>query len=277
MANWRLIISPPEDAFTNMAVDEAILQMYTHKGGIPTLRIYGWKPPAISLGFSQTPDDALSLAHCRRNNIDFVRRITGGEAIYHDQEITYSLVCRKSDLNISDSVRKSFRLLTTFVFNAYRKLGFTPHFASDLANYRHGDASHFCFATIEKFDIIINNKKIGGNAQKRTKDIIFQHGSIPIALDFKKIKTLINEDLKDVERKVTCLNELLKSEVRYKEVTRVLIDSFKSSYNVGLNRMTLSRQEKDLSHTLLQEKYKTKQWNYFKRSRIIKREDWQET
>ncbi len=273
MTNWRLIISAPSDASTNMAIDEAILQTYIHKGGVPTLRIYNWQSAAISLGSSQFPANTLHLSECLRHKIMFVRRITGGEAIFHDNEITYSIVCSKSDLNVSDSVRKSFRVLTSFVFETYRKLGFKPCFAGDINGYTHGDPSEFCFATTEKFDILLDGKKIGGNAQKRSKDIIFQHGSIPFSLDFSKVKAFINADLGGIENRVTCLQDELKREVSFKEISRLLIDSFKSSYDVNLKKMILTSAEKDLAHTLLEEKYKTKQWNYFKKSSIVKKKE----
>jgi lipoyl(octanoyl) transferase len=273
MSNWRLIISPANDAFTNMAIDEAILQMYIHKGGIPTLRIYGWQPAGISLGFSQIPSNSLNLSQCLRHKVEFVRRITGGEAIFHDNEITYSIVCSKQDLNVSDSVKNSFRVLTSFVFNAYRELGFKPYFAGDIDHYTHGDPSEFCFATTEKFDIMIAGKKIGGNAQKRTRDIIFQHGSIPFTLDFDKIKTFINADLTGIEQRVTCLQETLKRNIDFKEMSRLLVNAFKSSYDVCLKKTILTRAEEDLAHTLSKEKYMTKQWNYFKRANIVKKEE----
>ena len=273
MDNWRLIISAPSDAATNMAIDEAILQTYIHKGGLPILRIYSWQPAAISLGSAQFLDNALNLPQCLSHKIEFVRRITGGEAIYHDNEITYSIVCSKKDLNVSDSVKKSFRVLTTFVFNAYRQLGFKPYFAGDIENYKHGDASEFCFATTEKFDILINGKKIGGNAQKRSRDIIFQHGSIPFSLNFSNIKIFIKEDLEGIEKKVTCLDDELKREISFEEISCLLIDSFKSSYNVNLKKKSLTRAEEDLAYTLVKEKYKTKQWNYFKKARIVKKEE----
>ncbi|MFH1062235.1 MAG: lipoate--protein ligase family protein [Candidatus Omnitrophota bacterium] len=273
MINWRLIISPANDAYTNMAIDESILQTYIYKGGMPTLRIYSWKPAAISLGSSQVPASALNLSQCLVYKLDFVRRITGGEAIFHDNEITYSIVCSKQDLNVSDSVKKSFRVLTAFVFNAYRELGLKPFFAGDIDKYKHGDPSEFCFATTEKFDIMIGDKKIGGNAQKRSRDIIFQHGSIPLTLDFPKIKTFVKEDLEGIEQRVTCLQEELKREISLKEISLLLIDSFKSSYDVCLKKTILTRSEEDLTHTLNEEKYKTKQWNYFKKASIVKKQE----
>jgi lipoyl(octanoyl) transferase len=270
MANWRLIISPYSDAATNMAIDEAILQTYIHKGGIPTLRIYSWQPAAISLGSAQVPANALNLSQCLVYKLDFIRRITGGEAIFHDNEITYSIVCSNQDLNLPDSVKKSFRILTAFVFHAYRQLGFNPYYAGDIDDYKHGDPSEFCFATTEKFDIMLRGKKIGGNAQKRSKDIIFQHGSIPFTLDFAKIKTYIKEDLEGIEQRVTCLKEELKRDVSFKEISRLLIDSFTACYDVGFKKTLLTRAERDLAHTLNEEKYKTKQWNYFKKAGIVK-------
>jgi len=269
MSSWRLILSNKSDPYVNMAIDEALLQNYTYGESLPTLRVYGWEPAGITLGSSQKVDSTLNLAECRKDKIDFVRRMTGGEAILHDNDISYSLICSARDLNIPGSIKKSFRIITSFVTNTFRLLKLKPNYAGDEENYAHSDPSEFCFATTEQFDILVQGKKLGGNAQKRIRDVIFQHGSIPIELDFERINRYFHEDLSGLDKKVISLNDALGRQIGFSETSKLLVESFKTTFSVTLNRAPLTEAEIDLSHTLLEEKYKTKQWNYFRRARII--------
>jgi len=272
METWRLICSPKADAFTNMAVDEAILQTYIQHFKQPTLRIYGWQPAAFSIGVGQKPAEALNLEACRQDRIDFVRRMTGGEAVFHDREITYSLVCSKQDLGLPNSVKQSFRVLTGFVMRFYETLGLTPCFAADAPGYAHGDSSEFCFATREEFDILIAGKKIGGNAQKRIGGVVFQHGSIPFSLNTAGIAGYFRQDISYAASYITSLQDVLKQPVTFETAAKVLLDSFKVNFSVILNEEKLSIQELDLAHVLEEEKYSTRQWNFFRSTRIETKE-----
>jgi len=270
MDTWRLILSQDSDAFTNMAVDEALMQTYIYKERVPILRFYRWRPPAISMGAAQKPDQVLRLSTVKRDNVDFVRRMTGGEAIFHSDEITYSIICCKRDLNLSDSVERSFRVITNFLVNAYRQLGLKPYYAGDRKEYAHGRESPVCFATREKFDIIVNDRKLGGNAQKRVSDFIFQHGSIPLSLDFEKMRRYFLGDLNNIEEMAISLEEALGKSIRLDECIKHLKESFKSTFPVKLIKSFLSEKEQNLAHALREEKYATKQWNYLRRTKIMK-------
>jgi lipoate-protein ligase A len=270
MDTWRLILSQDNDAYTNMAVDEALMQTYIYKERVPILRFYRWHPAAISIGVAQKPDKVLRLSTVKRDNVDFVRRMTGGEAIFHKDEITYSIICCKRDLNLSDSVERSFRTITNFLVNAYRELGLKPHYAGDRKEYAHGGESPVCFATREKFDIIINDKKLGGNAQKRVSDFIFQHGSIPLCLNFEAMKRYFVGNLDNMEKMAISLEEALGTAIRADECIKHLKESFKKTFSVKLIKSFLSEKEQNLVYALREEKYDTKQWNYLRRTKIMK-------
>ena len=270
MKTWRVIVSPDTDPYMNMAVDEALLQTYSHNKQMPVLRFYSWKPSAVSIGISQKPMDALDLPVLRNENIVFVRRMTGGEGMYHDAEITYSIVCSKNDLSLPVSVRKSFRVITEFILDAYREFGLKPCYAGDTQEYSHGETSSFCYSTKEHFDVLVNEKKLGGNAQKRTGDIIFQHGSIPLQLDFPTIKRYFRGELGDIENNINSLSQACGRDIEFKEGIKQLKNSFAKVFSVKLINSLLNVQELDLANTLCEEKYKTGNWNYFRRTRIIK-------
>lgn len=165
-----------------MAIDEALLSCFDQAKSLPVLRLYGWDPPAFSYGRFQKPDEILDQERCRADGVQVVRRITGGGVIYHAGELTYSLVCPAEFIPGSRNVKDAFFHLTSFLISFYRKLGLDACHASDhySGSRKLGERTPLCFAGIESCDILINGKKIGGNAQRRLKSVIFQHGSIPL-------------------------------------------------------------------------------------------------
>jgi lipoate-protein ligase A len=179
---WRLIDTGSRDGPANMAVDEALLDGFDPETSSPVFRLYGWSPPALSIGRFQDPADALDLALCRSRGVPVVRRITGGGVIYHAGELTYSVVCAPSQIPGGASVKESFRNLNRFLLDFYRGLGLPATYAADAAvgSIRLGARTSYCFAGWECFDILAHGRKIGGNAQRRTRHAVFQHGSIPL-------------------------------------------------------------------------------------------------
>jgi lipoate-protein ligase A len=190
---WRLIDTPADRGSFNMAFDNALLDSFSPEVDLPILRIYGWNPPAISLGRFQNAEEVLCISECIRCGIETVQRITGGGAIYHTNEITYSLVCPDKGFS---SVKESYRSLCRFLIIFYKKIGLTASFASETAcSVRPRKGSGFCFAQREPYDIVIDGKKIGGNAQKRKRGIVFQHGSIPLTLDVSRADRFFRHDI----------------------------------------------------------------------------------
>jgi len=178
---WRLIDTGSLPGPDNMAIDEALLNCFEPGKSLPILRIYGWNPPAFSCGRFQKPEEIIDLDRCRADGIPVVRRITGGGVIYHAEELTYSLVCPLAELPDSRNVRGTFFHLTSFLLAFYRLLGLYPAHAAECHGGRTlGERTALCFAGTESCDILLGGKKIGGNAQRRLKEVVFQHGSIPL-------------------------------------------------------------------------------------------------
>lgn len=180
--HWRLIDTGPLSGAENMAIDEALLACFTPERDLPILRLYGWSPPAFSCGRFQQPEEIIDLKSCRSDGVQVVKRITGGGVIYHADELTYSLVCSTRLIPAGNSVKDAFFFLTSFLLTFYRNLGLIPRYGAQHppSDLRLGERTPLCFAGVEHCDILINGRKIGGNAQKRLKNVIFQHGSIPL-------------------------------------------------------------------------------------------------
>ena len=260
MKPWRFIYSGLCDPYTNMAIDEAILLNYSSGRVLPALRIYGWNPPAFSIGYSQKAEEVLDLERCKKEGVLFVRRITGGGIIFHHLEVTYSLTCFKQEINAFGSVKDGFKIICSFLLNTYKKLGLIPHFAIDIKPPALGK-SPFCFSSYEDYDIMVGGKKIGGNAQKRKRDLIFQHGSIPLELKTDIFMPYLRNKIDGLEEKVCSLTEALSREITFEELADTIKKSFKETFSIDLIEQGLIPEEEKLALKLKKEKYATDDWN----------------
>ncbi|MDK9719456.1 MAG: lipoate--protein ligase family protein [Trichlorobacter sp.] len=259
---WRLIDTGPCFGRENMAIDEALFRCFDPATSRPVLRLYGWQPPALSLGRFQKASDDLDLTRCRADNLTVVRRITGGGAIWHADELTYSLVCSPSQIPPAASVKESFRVLTSFLLGFYRALGLQADYAVDLApaGSKLGQRTPLRFAGQESYDIMLHGRKIGGNAQRRSREIIFQHGSIPLqnrvgqGLQYLKIRP------PGIEQATTCLvDEGITATVE--QLKQTLVQQFAGQLVAVLQPGGLTEQEQHVSDKLLHKKYSADCWN----------------
>lgn len=245
-----------------MAVDEALLLSFDPQTSLPVLRLYGWSPPTLSLGRFQKADEILDHVRCRSAGVQVVRRITGGGVIFHADEITYSIVCAPHQIPAVNSIKDSFRVLTGFLLQFYRKLGLSASYAIDCkaSGETLGERTSYCFAGKETFDILLDGRKIGGNAQRRMKQVIFQHGSIPLLSRFEEGARFLRESPTGLEQRVTSLSavgivpdsEFLKAGLK---------DAFSASLDVLLVDQSLRADEQKLAARLASEKYLQASWN----------------
>jgi lipoate-protein ligase A len=251
---WRLIDTGTLSGAENMAIDEALLTCFEPGRSLPMLRLYGWNPPAFSCGRFQKPEEIIDLAKCRDNGIQTVRRITGGGVIYHAEEITYSLVCPVDFIPGARSVKEAFFHLTSFLLAFYRRLGLNAcHAAEHYAGSRRlGERTHLCFAGTESCDILINGKKIGGNAQRRLKNVIFQHGSIPLRQMAPEGNGYLLHPDHEIPGKTTSLADEglgLPEEA----LAMALKESFEHCFGVTFEADSLSRREQEWAAGHMQE------------------------
>ena len=163
MKKIRLIRSEPASASYNMAIDEKIYLRYM-KDGIPVFRVYSWQAPSFTYGVSQKPARELDINQCLKDGVNVIKRITGGGILFHNHEITYSFTCSKDDIGEEKDVFVSYRKICAFLISFYESLGLKPYFACEAVDFVDRSAAHpLCSASREKYDIVINGKKIGGN------------------------------------------------------------------------------------------------------------------
>lgn len=231
---FRLIITDCLSARENMAIDEAILSHF-EKDMLPILRLYCWEKGSMTIGASQKISEYQYL-----ENKKIAKRVTGGGVLFHGHDISYSLILSAQSINHLD-VKKSYEYICRFVFNFYSKLRLNPVYAKDdTAIVLSNDA--YCQIGFEAYDILVNGKKIGGNAQRRTRKAIFQHGSIPILKTKKDAK--IGYSLPDVGIGLSL-----------EMAVELLSQSFRDTFNATLEHSSLTQEEEKTKKLLLKGKY----------------------
>jgi lipoyl(octanoyl) transferase len=258
---WRLIDEGPLDGPANMALDEALLSCFDPQQSLPVLRLYGWEPPALSVGRYQDAASALDLELCAADGIPVVRRMTGGGIIFHAQELTYSIVCSPEQVGEAVGVKDGFRRLCGFLLGTYQRLGLDSAFATDSnpAGTPLGQRTAFCFAGKEEFDVLVNGKKIGGNAQRRMRCALLQHGSIPLESRVQQGLRYLRDPAPGAAAAVS-LDELgLRPELA--ALKGMLVDAFQERIGVRLWATSPSAEEIAAAARLEESKYRCDAWN----------------
>lgn len=232
MKTFKLIQSGSNNAEYNMALDEQIFNRYLDDG-VGVFRIYGWEEPSFTYGFSQRPQEEIDLERCAADGIQVAKRITGGGILFHDDEITYSFVCGKDDISEPQGVFVAYRQICKFLIRFYESLGLAPGFALETKDFKQKCAPHeLCSAAYEKYDIVITGRKIGGNAQKRKRQVVFQHGSIPLSVNWDFMRRYLQTFPDNISASVTTLKEL-GIVLPQDALEQKLIEAFGSTFNLN--------------------------------------------
>lgn len=247
METWRLIKTIETNGAMQMAIDEAILA-FRIKNKVPnTLRFFTWNPPCMTMGYFQSLKKEVDADNAEKQGVDIVRRYTGGGAVFHDKELTYSLAVSEKD--VPQNIIESYRIICGAITRGLDLIGV-----------------HSGFKPIN--DIVVNNKKISGNAQTRKEGAVLQHGTILIDVDVKRMFTLLkvpDEKIKDklikaVEERVTSLASELGREPSFDELRNSMITGFEDVFNIKLEESGLLQGEWELAEKLCREKYATTGW-----------------
>lgn len=172
--DWRLIVDDDLPGHENMARDSSILHALEEGSGVPTLRLYGWDTPTISIGYLQGPAPFQGLG------LPVVRRITGGRAVVHSREITYSVTGLMDSPLFSGGIMAAYSVISACIISALNDAGVNATYSRGAAS---GDRSEACFHTPSRYEVLINGRKLVGSAQRRLKRAFIQHGSILMDTD----------------------------------------------------------------------------------------------
>lgn len=264
---WRLILDGAADGFTNMAVDEAILEAYLAGEVPPTVRFYRWQPACLSVGYFQRASREVDEQGCRRWGVDWVRRPTGGRAILHDVELTYSVITAKDDPLVAGSVRESYRKISTVLVAGLCRLGAPAEMAPARARGR-GLGSAACFDAPSDYEVTIHGRKVIGSAQVRRGGGLLQHGAILLDVQIERQvgvivppPTMNREELAAyLEPRLISLQEALGGPVSPEELAAALRAAFEQVWGITLQEGALTEGER-ARLPALREKYRSDAWN----------------
>ncbi|MDR2758718.1 MAG: lipoate--protein ligase family protein [Spirochaetaceae bacterium] len=258
---FRLLKTGHGSAFYNMGLDEALLEAVSRGISPPVLRLYGWSPPAVSVGYFQGLMEEINLDACKRYGVDVVRRISGGGAVFHQAELTYSMVMPLTHPLAGSTIHESYELLCTGIIRGLSFLGVPSRF-------------------IPINDIVSGERKISGNAQTRRKGCLLQHGTVLLENDVDLMFELLripSEKLKgkliqDVKDRITSLKTLLGRPISFAEAENTLAEGFRQALSLEFIRGTPegevpdtpTRQEERRTRQLAAEKFSSPEW-LFKR------------
>jgi len=230
-----------------MGIDEAVLESVRDNQADPTIRFYRWQPSAVSIGTFQSMKKEVNLERCKELGIDYIRRITGGGAVYHDfaGEITYSVIAPLSCF--PQGIHESYGFICNWIISGLKNAGIQAS-----------------FAPIN--DVLVDGKKISGNAQTRKQGVLLQHGTVLYGLDVKKMFSVLNvsaekisdKAIKTVEDRVTSISKC--SSASMDEVYSALLKGFTEGKDYKLEG--LSEEELNRAKELASNVYKTDAWNF---------------
>jgi len=245
---WRLLPLRIDDAFTSMAIDEALLKLNAEGKSPNTIRFWRWLPSTVSIGCFQSVEREVDFDVAKKYGVDVVRRITGGGAVFHDYdgELTYSVVCKQGD--VPNDIIESYRSICGGLVRGFEHLGLQAEFKP--VN-----------------DVQVNGKKISGSAQTRRWGSVLQHGTILISPDMRLMFELLKvspEKISDkfiasVYERVTSVERELGRKPDFDEVRAAMVDGFADALGAEFVESELAQEEFELAEQI-EPKYASKEW-----------------
>jgi len=265
---WRLLVDAPAGGAWNMAVDEVLLEGVAAGTAMPTLRFYQWRPACLSLGYFQSYD-VVDLDGCATLGVEVVRRPTGGRAILHDRELTYSVALPTSVLGHDDGVLPSYYRLSLALQDGLRRLGVPATLAPESA--ASGPMVHgpVCFDRPSAHEILLEGRKLVGSAQMRRGGGILQHGSILIEPRINKLTKCLrlphNSAASTSPNGPACIEDGVAglAEVGVTQTAQIaaaIAQAFAARFDVSLVEAPLRPDELVAARSLAASKYQSAAW-----------------
>ena len=254
-----------------MATDEALVRSVA-RGAHPALRVYGWQPPAISFGYSQHISREVDVQKVKDRGIDIVRRPTGGRAVLHWNELTYSVICAVDDPVMGGNINEAYRKISLGLIAGLQSLGVDVTFESRRQaqpSPRGKELTSPCFTSTSQYEITLNGRKLIGSAQQRIGNMLLQHGSLLIGPEHKKIIDLLPDDKpgvqkrfqRELDRHTITLSEALPN-IDFYALAKAIQNGMNNTFDIYLSEVSLSTFEQTEIERLIKEKYATDEWNY---------------
>jgi lipoate-protein ligase A len=266
-STWRLLLSPAARGVWNMALDEAILESTTSGESPPTLRLFSWSPPCISIGSAQP---FSQIDHARRKALgwDIVRRPTGGRAILHADELTYSVTAPLEDPKFEGGVLQSYKYISRGLISALSVLGLQVELQPEVVPSEQERSEPVCFELPSSYEITIDEKKLVGSAQLRRRGGVLQHGTLPLYGDIGRISLALHFEDEDqrnqaherVQERASTLETSLGRTILWDQAAEAIIQGFSSALGINFENAQPTETEIKRAEELIQERYGNKIW-----------------
>lgn len=274
--NWYFINSGPCSPSFNMALDEALMDWHSEGVIPPVIRFYEWNPATLSVGYFQRAAREINLQAVKDQGLGFVRRPTGGRAVLHDKELTYSIIVSEEYPDMPKTVTEAYRVLSEGLLEGFIHLGMDAYFSIPDTEEKQADLkkprSAVCFDAPSWYELVVEGKKIAGSAQTRQKGVILQHGAILLDIDYEQLLSLFNfssEDAKEEMRqklpeKAVAINDLVQVPVTIPQCIEAFRIGFEKALDIHLEPYTLTEEQLAYVKSIEQSKYATDEWNFRK-------------
>jgi lipoate-protein ligase A len=258
VAQWFLLLEKePLSAAENMARDEYLFNR-CHEKKMGFFRLYSWKNPSFSFGVSQKITKAIDVDFINNNNCSYVRRITGGKTVLHDHEITYAVISSEDIFYKDNDLHRSYMLISTVLMNAFNTLGLNAYLSAGSPSHL-SKSNNPCFSFPTPNELEIQGEKIVGSAQKRNKQALLQHGSIPISMNYDLYAAGTRSKIKIIKRSMTTLKEV--SDKTKADLSQALVESFQAFIRQPMEQFEFHREgKKNIAE--IERKYNSKEWNH---------------
>lgn len=262
---WRLLDFQNRDIFENMAIDESIFHETIKNRKHPTIRFYSSRPAAVSIGYFQDMRKEVNIEKCNRAGVDVVRRITGGKAVFHCNEITYCVVAGDQEKIFPSDISGTYKVISKCLARGLAYLGIRADLAEGGRVGAGEELKSCCFSVTSKNELLVGGRKICGSAQVRRRGGFLQHGSLLLAFDPGETASLLlpartPEQVEKLREAVTAINEELVSPVDVQEIYLHLKKGVTDELGVDLFKETLMPAEEILKNELMK-KYIDVNWN----------------
>ncbi|MBL3642176.1 biotin/lipoate A/B protein ligase family protein [Peribacillus frigoritolerans] len=273
---WGFIDSGYCSPAFNMALDEALLN-WQSKGEIPPIiRFYGWDPATLSIGYFQKAEAEIDLEEVKRQGLGFVRRPTGGRAVLHEHELTYSVIVPESYPGMPTTVTEAYRVISEGILMGFRNLGLDAYFAVPRSEQEKAalksPRSSVCFDAPSWYELVVEGRKVAGSAQTRQKGVILQHGSILLELDddklfsvFKFSNDRVKERMqKNLKNKAVAMNDIAGRKITILEAKEAFEKGFAEGLSVDLEPYVLTEKQLLEVKAIAESKYESDEWNFMR-------------
>lgn len=274
--NWIFIDSGKQDAAYNMALDEALLEWHAEGLIPPVIRFYQWEPAALSIGYFQRVERDIHLPAVKEMGLGFVRRPTGGRAVLHEHELTYSVIVSEDYPDMPKTVTEAYRVISEGILQGFRNLGLQAEFSVPETDSQREALSQpksaVCFDAPSWYELVVEGKKVAGSAQTRQKGVILQHGAILIDLDEDKYLNCFSYESEEKRQKVkerlsqkaVSINKIISKTIEVEQCIPAFKNGFESALNIHLTSFSLTPEQQQYVENLADTRYRSDEWNFRK-------------